>query len=98
MRLTTILLMICLIATSSCLNYGDYRVESDYSYTGKFKSYRSFDFFNQINLDTTTQNSIIANAIKSRLNLQGYRINDRNPNLLVSYKIYFDDMKFKGQI
>ncbi len=85
-----------LILSSGCLNYGDYRVESDYSYQGKFKSYKTFDFFNQINVDSSTQNTIIASAIKSRLSLQGYKYDDRKPNLLVSYKIYFDDLVFKG--
>lgn len=85
-----------LVATTGCLNYGTYRVESDYSYMGTFKEYKTFDFFDELMEDTTSQNIILANSIRSRMNLQGYKLSDRNPDLLVSYKIYFGDMEFKG--
>ncbi len=81
---------------TGCLNYGNYRVESDYSYAGKFNDYKSFNFFDELIQDTTRRNVILANAIRSRLNLQGYKLTNRNPNLLVSYKIFFGDMQFKG--
>ncbi len=30
------------------------------------------------------------------MNLQGYKLTARSPDLLVSYKVYFGDMQFKG--
>jgi len=95
-RFSLFIISVFFITLSGCLNYGTYRVESDYSYAGTFKDYRTFDFFDELMQDTTTQNIILANAIRSRMNLQGYKLNDRNPNLLVSYKVYFGDMAFKG--
>lgn len=85
-----------MLGSTGCLNYGNYRVESDYSYRGQFDNYKSFDFFDELTTDTSAQNMILANAIRARMNLQGYKLTKRNPNLLVSYKVYFGDMQFKG--
>ena len=73
-------------------------VESDYSYQGRFKKYKSFNFLNYTNpdLDTSMHNSVVEDAIKSRLELQGYSMEERDPNLIVSYKIFFDDFEFQG--
>ncbi|MGK7396837.1 MAG: DUF4136 domain-containing protein [Candidatus Cyclobacteriaceae bacterium M3_2C_046] len=83
---------------TGCFNFRDYMVESDYSYYGKFKKYKTFNFLNYTNpdVDTTMHNLLIEESIKSRLELQGYRLTNEEPNLIVSYKIFFDDFKFQG--
>jgi hypothetical protein len=83
---------------SGCFNFKEYTVESDYSYYGKFKRYKTFNFLNYTNpkIDSTTSNPVIEDAIKSRLELQGYSLTDRKPNLIVSYKIFYDNFKFQG--
>ncbi len=75
MRKTTFyLLILSLLGLTGCLNYGNYRVESDYSYAGNFNDYKSFNFFDELLEDTSQRNVILANAIRSRLNLQGYKL------------------------
>lgn len=89
---------IALFILTGCFNFKEYVVESDYSYYGKFKKYKTFNFLNFTNpdLDTTMYNPVIEDAIKSRLELQGYKITDDNPNIIVSYKIFYDSFKFQG--
>ena len=85
-----------LIVITSCYSYREYPVEYDYSYHGKFKNYKTFDFIHHTNSDETVSNATIQEAIVNRLALQGYRQKEVKPNLLVSYKIYFDSLNFRG--
>jgi len=48
------------------------------------------------NADESMSNAVIENAIKRRLELQGYREKEVKPNLLVSYRVYFDSLVFRG--
>lgn len=91
-------LFISFILISGCMGYKDYVVESDYSYQGKFKKYKTFNFIREsmTSNDTSGQNIVIEKAIKSRLELQGYRLNTKKPNILVSYRVFNDDFNFKG--
>lgn len=88
------LLIVFLI--SGCYSYREYPVEYDYSYHGKFKKYKTFAFMHNPNADESMSNAVIENAIKRRLELQGYREKEVKPNLLVSYRIYFDSLVFRG--
>lgn len=89
---------ISVIMLSGCMRYKDYVVESDYSYQGKFRKYRTFNFIRENNSksDTSYQNLVIENAIKSRMEMQGYRLNSKKPNILVSYRVFDEDLNFKG--
>lgn len=92
------LLLLTLLMLAGCYSYREYPVEYDYSYHGKFKRYRTFAFLentSQIN-DTTVANNVIEQIIKSRLQTQGYNYKLEKPNLLVSYKIYYDSLNFRG--
>ena len=96
----TAILGIALI-TSGCYSYREYPVEYDYSYHGKFKKYKSYAFIEDGTgkmLDSADRlsNEIIRNTIKDRLGVQGYRERTDKPNLLVSYKIYYDSLNFRG--
>lgn len=71
-------------------------VEYDYSYQGKFSQYKTFSFIkdSQEVPDSARQNDkIVKDAIKYRLELQGYKFNKNKPNLLVSYKIFYGEVK-----
>ncbi|MDQ3394126.1 MAG: DUF4136 domain-containing protein [Bacteroidota bacterium] len=93
----SILLVLSIMVLSGCMRYKDYVVESDYSYQGKFKKYRTFNFIRETNVaDTSYQSIVIENAIKSRLELQGYRMHTKKPNILVSYRVFNEDLNFKG--
>lgn len=92
------ILIIALLFLAGCYSYREYPVEYDYSYHGKFKKYKSFAFLqNSSSLkDTTVSQEVIEDIIKSRLQTQGYNYKLEKPNLLVSYKIYYDSLNFRG--
>lgn len=91
------LLLFVLVVSGGCMK-NEYLVESDYSYSGTFKKYRTFDFMTEIGLgrDSIDQRIAIQDAILRRMEIQGYRFTDRNPDLLVSYKMFYGDFKFHG--
>jgi hypothetical protein len=95
---TAIALLSIVLFVSGCFAYREYPVEYDYSYHGKFKKYHTYAFLeNQSEpSDSLATNEIIEKVIKDRLAVQGYRYKDEKPNLLVSYKIYFDSLNFRG--
>jgi hypothetical protein len=90
------LLLFLAVIITSCYSYREYPVEYDYSYHGKFKKYKTFAFMNNQSVDETMSNAVIENAIVKRLQLQGYRQKDEKPNLLVSYKVYYDSLILRG--
>jgi len=91
-------LIFSILILSGCYSYREYPVEYDYSYYGKFKKYKSFAFLQNGSAveDTTVSHEVIENIIKSRLQTQGYSYKLEKPNLLVSYKIYYDSLNFRG--
>lgn len=84
----------------SCLGSRDYVVESDYSYYGKFKRYKTYSFITQqkFNYDTLVPDILLRDAIKYRMSLLGYKESYEDPNILIAYKIFFNDFKFNGYI
>jgi hypothetical protein len=91
------ILLFVLIVMGSCMR-NEYLVESDYSYAGSFKNYKSFDFMTEIGSgkDSVTQRQFIQEAIQRRMELQGYRYNQNKPDLLVSFKMFYGDFNFYG--
>ena len=83
---------------SGCMSFYENRVESDYSYNGNFRKYKTFNFMGYKKNDTDSSHhlAIVENAIRARMSLQGYRFSDNKPDLLVSHKIFYDDLLFKG--
>ncbi len=98
MKHTINLCLFVLVLTASCMSSKRYTVETDYSYYGKFKKYKTFDFVKDISpsSEENIQNKMIADEIKFRMELLGYKQTDRKPDLLVSYRIFFDDLRFTG--
>lgn len=92
------LIILFFLFVSGCYSYREYPVEYDYSYHGKFKKYKSFAFFENSTavIDTMVSQEVIEDIIKSRLQTQGYNYRIEKPNLLVSYKIYYDSLNFRG--
>jgi hypothetical protein len=100
MLITTLVLATLL---SGCYSYREYPVEYDYSYHGRFKKYKSYAFLQNANIEENQTdpaidltNEIIENVIENRLGTQGYKLKTDKPNLLVSYKIYYDSLNFRG--
>ena len=86
------------ILLSGCMSFYENRVESDYSYNGAFRKYKTFNFMGYKKSDSDSSNhlEIVENAIRARMALQGYRYTNNKPDLLVSHKIFYDDLLFKG--
>jgi hypothetical protein len=101
MKITKIyglVLVLGLALLSGCMNFYENRVESDYSYTGNFRKYKTFNFMGYKTTDSDSSNhlAIVENAVRARMQLQGYRYSENKPDLLVSHKIFYDDLIFKG--
>ena len=88
--------LIFIIVLAGCYSYREYQVEYDYRYHGKFKNYKTYSFINHTIEDKTMSSEVIRGAIEDRMGLQGYRLKETKPNLLVSYKIYYDSLNFRG--
>lgn len=97
-NLSFLAVLLVALITTSCFSYREYPVEYDYSYHGKFKKYHTYAFLEGTgaNSDTSLTSDIIKKVISDRLAVQGYRYKKEKPNLLVSYKIYFDSLNFQG--
>lgn len=99
MKQVYLLLVICVIL-SSCLGYKELPVEYDYSYSGTFKKYRTFDIMRPVGMedDSTMTNKLIENSILSRMKFLGYRQTERRPHLIIGYKMFTDSLNFNGYI
>lgn len=92
------LALLAAISLSGCMSFYENRVESDYSYNGNFRKYKTFSFmgYKKSDSDSSYHMEIVENAIRARMALQGYRYSENRPDLLVSHKIFYDDLLFKG--
>jgi hypothetical protein len=90
--------LLSLLLLSSCLTSRDARIESSYSYRGRFRHYRTYGFMtsNGLTADSTRLSESLRDAVRQRMRLQGYRYARRNPDLMVSYKLFEGDMRFPG--
>lgn len=98
MKPTTMLLMLVALALAGCMTTREARVESDYSYRGNFRHYRTYDFVTGTGLtsDSSRLGQSLREAIQQRFLAQGYRLARRRPDMLVNFRVYQGDMKFHG--
>ncbi|MGF1638527.1 MAG: DUF4136 domain-containing protein [Cyclobacteriaceae bacterium] len=97
MKKNYLAIFLFLLFATACMR-NEYMVESDYSYSGTFKKYKSFDFMTEIGAvrESDELRGTIEDAIKRRMELQGYKFEDANPDLLVSFKVFNGNFKFNG--
>jgi len=97
MKLTHLFVLLLIILTS-CFGYKELPVEYDYSYKGRFTKYKTYDLFDLpiINGDSSMSNDVVERTIDWRMKLLGYKKTDKKPNILISYRMYFDSLKLKG--
>ena len=89
--------VILLILLSSCLGYKELPVEYDYSYSGNFKRYRTFEMMKPTGQsDSSMINDIIQKSIESRMKFLGYKQTDNRPHLIIGFKMFSDSLQFKG--
>ncbi|WP_310391549.1 DUF4136 domain-containing protein [Hymenobacter sp.] len=98
MKPTITLLLLAVLALAGCMTTREARVESDYSYRGNFRSYRTYDFVTGTGLtaDSSRLGQSLRQAIQQRLLAQGYRLARRRPDMLVNFRVYEGDMNFHG--
>lgn len=89
-------LFAAIILLGSCLSQKDFITDSDYSYGGKFKKYRTYNFMSSPENDTLFHREILEKTISSRMGAQGYFKQSRKPDLLVMYKIFYDNFSLRG--
>ena len=82
----------------SCLTSREARIESSYSYRGRFRHYRTYGFLNGTGLtaDSTRLSETLRDAVRQRMRIQGYKYSRKNPDLMVSFKLFEGDMRFPG--
>jgi hypothetical protein len=83
---------------TSCFGSRDYIVESDYSYSGNFKKYKTFNFLDhqRFDLDSLIPEDLIMQSIKSRMSILGYEHSETKPNLLIAFRLFYNDFTFNG--
>lgn len=92
------LLFILLLAVTGCFSQKDYVTEYDYNYQGSFKRYKTFAFVEPTIPDTTLLTPVLTATIGARLGSQGFREKTEKPDLLVSYKIFTDSIRYRGYV
>jgi len=100
MKLFSTLLMGSALALSlsGCFAAREARIESDYSYAGAFRRYRTYEFVTGDGLaaDSSKLGEVLRDAIRTRMKVQGYKPSKRRPDLLVNFRVYEGDMRFRG--
>ncbi|MCH7410094.1 DUF4136 domain-containing protein [Belliella sp. DSM 111904] len=97
MKNFTTLSMVLLLFAVSCVTQKDYIAEYDFNYSANFKRYKTFGF-----VDNPDDNEdfevveIIRRSISNRLGSQGFRFQETKPDLLVNYKVYREEVKYRG--
>ncbi|MDE0560094.1 DUF4136 domain-containing protein [Algoriphagus sp. NF] len=89
--------MIVIIATG-CFTQKDYVTEYDYNYQASFKRYKTFAFVEPTEVDTSLIRPVLNATIGARLGSQGFREKPEKPDMLVSYKIFMDSIRYRGYV
>lgn len=88
------------VLLSSCFTAREGRIESDYSYAGNFKHYRTFAFLQGVDGQAADSaaalDATVRDAIQTHLRAQGYKLTQRRPDLLISYRVFDGAMRFTG--
>src|SRR5690554_4998221 len=98
MKTNSVCWILLLVLGSSCFSQRDFIAEYDYSYRGNFKRYQTFGFVEETGRDLSSFQPVIEKTIVSRLGSQGFRHKDNNPDMLITYKLFFDPVKYRGYV
>lgn len=90
--------LIVVVLLSGCIAEREFVVDYDYSYHGKFRRYKTFNFMTTG--DTVNFNGLsdmmVRDEIERRLESQGYRYSEHKPSMLIAYKVFDDDFVLNG--
>lgn len=98
MKVSPLLPVLLLLIITSCFSSKDYVTDYDYNYTGSFKKYKTFAFIEPTDMDTTVLTPVLNATIGARLGSQGYKEQISKPDMLVSYKIFTDSIRYRGYV
>lgn len=98
MKVTPAIYVLMLLIATSCFSSKDFVTEYDYNYTGSFKKYKTFAFVESNDFDYTVLTPVLNATIGARLGSQGYREQESKPDMLVSYKIFTDSVRYRGYV
>jgi hypothetical protein len=98
MKISSHFLLILTVITASCFSSKDYVTDYDYNYTGSFKKYKTFAFVESGENESSPLASVLNATIGARLGSQGYREQINKPDMLVSYKIFSDSIRYRGYV
>ncbi|RYU77644.1 DUF4136 domain-containing protein [Hymenobacter persicinus] len=98
MKLSVPLWLALALALSGCFASREARIESDYSYSGNFRRYRTYEFVTGtgVSADTSKVGEVLRDAIRTRMKIQGYRPARNRPDLLVIFRVFEGTMAFRG--
>lgn len=98
MKVSSTILILLLVITTSCFSSKDYVTDYDYNYTGSFKKYKTFAFVESNGDEPSALASVLNSTIGARLGSQGYKEQLSKPDMLVSYKIFSDSIRYRGYV
>lgn len=98
MKVSSALLILLAVAATACFSSKDYVTDYDYNYTGSFKKYKTFAFVEATSQDSPVLTSVLNATIGARLGSQGFREQISKPDMLVSYKIFSDSIRYRGYV
>ncbi|AMQ57442.1 DUF4136 domain-containing protein [Algoriphagus sanaruensis] len=98
MKATSTLWLLLFVLLTSCFSSKDYVTDYDYNYTGSFRKYKTFAFVRPTEMENETLVSVLNSTIGARLGSQGFQELDNKPDMLVSYKIFTDSVRYRGYV
>ncbi|MDN3671058.1 DUF4136 domain-containing protein [Echinicola jeungdonensis] len=98
MKKAQVCILLVLFLSTACFSSKDFIAEYDYDYRGNFKKYKTFAFMEDTGTDSIKQIPIIDRTITSRLNSQGFRHQETKPDILIYYKLFLSQIKYRGYI
>ncbi|GGZ16333.1 hypothetical protein GCM10007049_05790 [Echinicola pacifica] len=93
-----ILLSLLILFSSGCFSSKDFVAEYDYDYRGNFKKYQTFAFMEDTGTDSIKQIPVIDKTIVSRLHSQGFKHQESKPDILIYYKLFVSQVRYRGYI
>lgn len=96
MKISPILLIVFFVLATGCFTQKDFVADYDFNYNAGFKRYKTYGFVENPGTDSTQFLKAIERTISSRLGSQGFRFQDEKPDLLVNYKIFYEEVKYRG--
>ncbi|WP_041779606.1 DUF4136 domain-containing protein [Belliella baltica] len=89
-------ILIFLLVATGCMSQKDFIAEYDFNYSANFKRYKTFGFIENSNDDDDELVKIIKRSISTRLGSQGFTFEENKPDLLVNYKVFREEVKYRG--